>query len=198
MTDLHFGGAHELPTDSHIVESLEWAVQQTLDQDWDLIALGAHEQAIAHRIAFYLESRFSGFHVDCEYNRQKHRTKAHGGESGEDPKNMRPDIIVHRRNSDTNVLALEMKANANKESSNDMGKLKALKADKQGYVYKAIVFVKVENGINEIKDGKLTAKIKWLDLTKEELTPRKPITRLTNDAHREEVKKIIQQRVEEK
>ncbi len=60
-----------MPNQEAIRSALIGSVRATLERDWDLIALGCHEQAIAHRIAVYLERRFKTFSTDCEYNRRE-------------------------------------------------------------------------------------------------------------------------------
>ncbi|HEY4505751.1 MAG TPA: hypothetical protein VJG67_03605 [Candidatus Paceibacterota bacterium] len=66
-----------------------------------------HEQALAHRLAYHLEKSdlFTGYHIDCEYNRH-----------GDDPKidehgdNFRPDILIHVRGTDDdNLIMIETK-----------------------------------------------------------------------------------------
>lgn len=66
-----------------------------------------HEQALAHRLAFHLENSgsFTGYHVDCEYNRRgdNPKTDANG-------RKFRPDIIIHvRGNDDSNLVMIETK-----------------------------------------------------------------------------------------
>ena len=121
--NLYDDGLPKYPT---IRDGLKRAVLEVLDQDHDLIAWGGHEQAIAHRIAVYLERSFEGFHTDCEYNRNKHKTKNRHPESPSDDRKMRPDIIAHWRNTDKNVLAVEMKAKANPATTDDLDKLPVL------------------------------------------------------------------------
>jgi Holliday junction resolvase len=151
--------------------SLGDSIREVLTKDWDLISLGCHEQAIAHRIAVYLESRFPTYHTDCEYNRRKHFVKDYPAESSKAKKNMRPDIIVHRRNSVHNVLAVEMKANANNKTSRDPEKLKALYSD-AAYLYKATAFVRIFNALKEIQHGTLRAEVRWYDVTDKALNER--------------------------
>ena len=83
------------------------AVDTFLHFDSELLAGDAHEQAIAHRIANYIErGGVRSYMVDCEYNKQ-----------GTDPKRwngriFRPDIIVHKRgrnNRGDNLLVVEIK-----------------------------------------------------------------------------------------
>ena len=65
-----------------------------------------HEQALSHRLAYHLENSnfFTGYNVDCEYNR-------HGDDTKEDSEGrFRPDIIIHvRGNDDDNLIMIETK-----------------------------------------------------------------------------------------
>ncbi|KJC36726.1 hypothetical protein UB31_35700 [Bradyrhizobium sp. LTSP849] len=61
--------------------------RKLLKRDLILLAIGAHEQAICHRLAVYLEP-FSDLNVDCEYNRQRVHPK-----SIRDGK-IKPDILM--------------------------------------------------------------------------------------------------------
>lgn len=53
-----------------------------------------HEQALSHRLAVHLENSgfFTGYHIDCEYNRYGEKPKKNV--SGE---RIRPDIVIHVR-----------------------------------------------------------------------------------------------------
>lgn len=51
------------------------SVNQFLERDVGLLDLEAHEQAISHRIAVYLEYYIDEFHVDCEYNKNMENPK---------------------------------------------------------------------------------------------------------------------------
>ena len=159
----------KLPKLDMIRQALRLAVEKTLDQDYDLIALGGHEQAIAHRIAVYLEHSFPGFHTDCEYNRQKHKTKNVFPELPKVKKKMRPDIIVHKRNTSRNVLAVEMKAEANPASKDDLAKLRSLKGERT-YLYKGTAFITILNSIDTMEDGVLRATIGWYSVTGDQPT----------------------------
>lgn len=83
------------------------SVKAFLHFDKALLANDAHEQAIAHRIATYIErGGVMGYSVDCEYNKQTNEPKRWHGRI------FRPDIIVHKRGSNErgdNLLAVEIK-----------------------------------------------------------------------------------------
>lgn len=183
-----------LPYYDEIRLRLADAVSATLDRDWDLIALGCHEQAIAHRIAVYLERHFPSFHTDCEYNRRKHKSKDLCPETPGESTKMRPDIIVHRRDTSDNVLAVEMKANANRSKSNDLEKLKRLKSE-EAYLYKGVAFVRIHNAVADIADGKLRATISWYDVLDRNIVERNDERQeFESTSHEEEVKLVWQQR----
>lgn len=83
------------------------AVDAFLHFDRELLANDAHEQAIAHRIASYIEKNDArGYAVDCEYNKRSGDAKRWHGRI------FRPDIIVHKRGKNgrgDNLLVVEIK-----------------------------------------------------------------------------------------
>lgn len=83
------------------------AVDALLRFDKELLTNDAHEQAIAHRIASYIERDDArGYAVDCEYNKRAEDAKRWRG------KIFRPDIIVHKRGRNgrgDNLLIVEIK-----------------------------------------------------------------------------------------
>jgi cytoplasmic iron level regulating protein YaaA (DUF328/UPF0246 family) len=79
------------------------ALKDFLETDSQLLELSANEQAATHRIAGYLQKYFVDWHVDCEYNRKNAIPKKLQGEL------VKPDILVHRRNTNDNLLCIEAK-----------------------------------------------------------------------------------------
>lgn len=152
------------PTGEYIRDALHEAVSLVLDKDFELLAIGSHEQSIAHRLAVYLESYFPRFHTDCEYNRWLDEPKR--GRSGSDVRDllMRPDIVVHRRNSALNILAIEVKANGNEERATDDRKLDVYVRDSR-FRYHAAASVVFCNSLGEIREGQLRAEISLSGLT---------------------------------
>lgn len=130
-----------------IEKALNDALSTLLERDADILRADINERSISHRLAGYLEPFFSDWSVDCEYNRNH-----------DDPKRLEiprrnvctddtqartvfPDIIVHKRGTDENLLVIEMKKTTSKENDDfDYRKLNAFK-DQLGY--KFAVFVKV-------------------------------------------------------
>lgn len=81
-----------------------------------------HERSIVHRLAMYMETHFSKFdyYVDVEYNRMRNNYgedvignvigKAIDFEkSGEGSSYVYPDLIVHKRDTENNLLEVEVK-----------------------------------------------------------------------------------------
>lgn len=150
---------------------IQSAVNLFLFNDYDLLDLKAHEQAISHRIAVYLEPLFKGYNVDCEYNKHLHESKrldltvinledfcSCGCDACEaivknqvpDKKLFRPDILVHARNIDEkNQIAIEIKKN--KVCDFDLMKLSALTNQYGNYKYELGVFIWFENSKPEYK-----------------------------------------------
>jgi len=90
------------------------------------------ERTLTHRLAVHLERHFSGFEVDCNYDRLGARTLRlpHGTIISTDDhlgKSIYPDIVVHQREIPNNLLAIEVrKANNHQPIEHDEHKLSAL------------------------------------------------------------------------
>jgi len=86
-------------TTKHLKESVEKSIKLFVKKDFDLLELKVYEPAVSHRIAFYLEKYFfpSNVNIDCEYDKYFDQEKP-----GPNGKSMRPDIVVHTRNSQGN------------------------------------------------------------------------------------------------
>lgn len=97
-----------------------------------LLTADTNERTITHKFGEYLQKEFPGWHVDCEYNR-------HGDEvkkirlpddkpqyDDTDGRTVFPDIIVHLRNTDENLLVIEAKKSTSRVKKDfDEEKLKA-------------------------------------------------------------------------
>ena len=97
-----------------------------------LLDKDAGERALAHRLAVHVERQFSGWDVDCEYDRLGERTLRlpHGTIVSTDEhlaKSVFPDIVVHQRDIPNNLLAIELrKATNHQPIEHDQQKLQAL------------------------------------------------------------------------
>ena len=87
-----------------------------LKKDYDI-----HERTVCHRLAVYIERNLkSDFHVDVEYNRMRTSYGSHDigdvigkslnwENSGEGSSFVYPDIIIHKRDTDQNLMDIEVK-----------------------------------------------------------------------------------------
>lgn len=114
-----------------IKEKIERAIRALLKNDLFLLINDLDEWAISHKLAEYLQQEFPDWHVDVEYNRDKEQLKRLEGEL------FRPDIIVHIRDTNNNLLAVEVKKSNNLETLHvDKDRLKKLTSSKGKYEYK--------------------------------------------------------------
>ena len=90
------------------------------------------ELAITHRFAVYLEKQFSGWAVDCNYDRLGDRTLhlPRGTIVSTDDhlgKSIYPDVVVHQREIPNNLLAVDVRKASNHTAiEHDQHKLKAM------------------------------------------------------------------------
>lgn len=122
---------------TELKDAVKSAVQSFLDNDNDLLNLKVYEPAVSHRIAFYLERDFfnKGIHVDCEYDKRLDQEKPGPNETP-----MRPDIVVHTRNTqENNLIAIEVKKDH--VGGHDIAKLQMLTRGNELYGYRLGVSV---------------------------------------------------------
>jgi hypothetical protein len=90
------------------------------------------ERVLTHRLAVHLENQFSGWDVDCDYNRLgERRLRLPKGSivstDDDSGKSVFPDIVVHRRSVPENLLAIELRKAANHQPvEHDQHKLRAM------------------------------------------------------------------------
>jgi len=125
--------------DSSLGNVMADAIQTLLERDGILLATNANERAISAQLACYLKPAFPDWDVDVEYNRQGLDPKKIG--IGEAAELVYPDIIVHRRLSEANLLVVEMKKGDSSEpDENDMKKLRAYVAE---FKYRCALFLRL-------------------------------------------------------
>jgi hypothetical protein len=112
-----------------------------------LLEKDAGERALTHRLAVHLEKQFSGWDVDCDYDKLGERTLRlpHGTIVSTDDhlgKSVYPDIVVHQRAIPNNLLAIEVrKANNHQPPEHDHHKLRALTDPHLWFAYWIGVFL---------------------------------------------------------
>jgi hypothetical protein len=131
----------EAPPKEEISEKLKSSLAILYQQDLYLLKEDSAETSIAHRLALYLQQKFDAWHVDCEYNRDYS-----GNIKRINGRIVRPDIIIHRRDtrSDNLVSILIKKMARNRsEKEKDLEKLRGYK-EKLGYRY--AIFLEIGTG----------------------------------------------------
>jgi hypothetical protein len=137
--------------EARVTLAVNTALAELLRCDSYLLESDVNERSITHRLATYLQSQFPDWHVDCEYNRNHDDVKRLELAERQTTDvslvavTVYPDIIVHRRDTDENLLVIEMKKSTNRESSEyDIQKLTAFKRE-LGYTF--AVFVLLGSGV---------------------------------------------------
>lgn len=108
------------------------ALQEFYAREAFLFEKDLGERTLTHRLAVHLERQFSGWEVDCDYNRlgERRLRLPHGTIVSTDDelgKSVYPDIVVHQREIPNNLLAVEVrKASNHQPPEHDRHKLQAL------------------------------------------------------------------------
>lgn len=71
-----------------------------------MLEVDAHEESVSHKLAEYLQQEFPDWDVDCEFNKYYDEKKVL---DRYDKDRVRPDIIVHHRDTDRDLLVVEVK-----------------------------------------------------------------------------------------
>ena len=136
--------------DKNEVESkLQDAITKFEGKEKHLLKVNTNERSITHKLAEYLQVEFEGWNVDCEYNRIKDLPKMLSiskqkiESDDEKATTVYPDIIVHKRGKQENLLVIEAKKVPcdSKDRDYDIRKLKAFK-EQLGYDF--AVFLEID------------------------------------------------------
>ena len=129
--------------ETHEIQAIVNTAIHTLRKEDDfLLTKDISERAISHKMAVYLDNQFHGYKVDCEYNgyaradnnkkyimilRQRlgelGKIKDSDGDDETLKRSVYPDIIVHKRGEDSNLLILEIKKEKNDDKEFDREKI---------------------------------------------------------------------------
>ena len=141
-------------TDATIGKVVLSALDALFRKDANLLEVNVAEQTIAARLAQYLQEHFPDYDVDVEYNRMGDVPKTVVW--SDKPEQVYPDIIVHRRRTETNILAIELKKTSNPETKDrDLLKLAAYRRD-LGYLH--ALFLRL--GVGD--EGGTVPECKWV------------------------------------
>lgn len=149
------------PSADEVNKRIDQAIAQLLEKDYYLLQIDANERAISHRLGLYLQSLFTDWHVDCEYNRNLDQPKRLAqyekffdkeqriwNIAETDPITVFPDIIIHERGTGNNLLVVEMKKTTS-TVSDDFDHMK-LSEFKNQYGYPYALFLKFTTGVEKI------------------------------------------------
>jgi hypothetical protein len=141
----------------YIQDQIGQALAVLFDQDRHLLISDVNERSITHQLAIYLSRQFPDWNVDCEYNRNGEDTKLLEDDYRfnelfeiieenirSDDSNARtvyPDIIIHHRGTEENLVIIELKKSTNPKSKDD--DIKKLIGLKQQLGYKYAVFIRI-------------------------------------------------------
>jgi hypothetical protein len=140
--------------DHGIAKHVCTAISRVLQEDAYLLKVDANERSVSHRLAIYLEAElkdeFPDWDVDCEYNRDGHEPKTlrltptTTTSADADGTTVYPDIIVHKRGQQENLLAIEIKKNNRRRGmESDLLKLQCFRRDLH---YRFALFVRFTIG----------------------------------------------------
>jgi len=149
-----------------IKKKVNIAIDILFKNDSFLLRYQVNERSITHKLAVYLQILFPEWHVDCEYNRKmfnitKMLKSIKGCSEQKKTDKIYPDIIVHMRATNDNLLVIETKK-GEEDDPCDIRKLE-LFTEKftekgRGYEYEwglFIKFLKTEKpSLTWFKDGK--------------------------------------------
>lgn len=142
----------------YTIDQIRHKVNISLDMlyknDYLLIENEVHERSISHKLAEYLQQQFPEYHVDCEYNRKGIDIKKLQGIAacrGTDNDRVYPDIVVHIRNTDENLLVIETKSKNNQDDVCDREKLRLFTERKGDYRYQLGLLIRFESSKPDCK-----------------------------------------------
>lgn len=115
------------------------AIQHLLDCEGQLLLSDANERTVCAHLAGYLKPSFPEWAVDVEYNRHGLDPKKIG--VGEDAELVYPDLIIHRRGIEENLLVVEVKKGESpKPDQRDIMKLEAYVSK---FAYRFALFIRL-------------------------------------------------------
>ncbi|MFW3340061.1 hypothetical protein ACN9JY_10010 [Aliarcobacter butzleri] len=140
--------------EAKIKTKIEQALKKLKDRDSILLEYNLNERTISHKLGIYIENIFTGYDVDCEYNRISSSCKIldifpKKCVNNDDTKaiTVYPDIIVHKRgNNDENYIVIEIKKSTNNSPEEIAYDKRKLKEYKSQLGYKFAIFINIATG----------------------------------------------------
>jgi len=148
-----------------LMDIFEKAKEKFLKEEKEIIEINVNERTLSARLMFHLQTlllneiyqeNYKEYSVDCEYNRRKEIVKILPKEYRElekKDKQIYPDIIFHQRNSEKNLMIIEMKKTYSSdegEKNENRDRLKFLTSLRKENKYKYLLGVYFE--VNKFPD----------------------------------------------
>lgn len=131
--------------DTEMQAKLQSAIGLLFRNDSFLLEKNVHERSVAHKLAEYLQQLWPEWNVDCEYDKKGLDPKRLDGINGcsEQRRTDRvlPDIVIHRRSSDLNLLVIEIKTK-HADCECDYRKLELFTSENGVYKYRYGLFIR--------------------------------------------------------
>jgi hypothetical protein len=132
------------------------AAENLLHGDAYLLEHSVNERSITHQLAIHVKQQFPTWDVDCEYNRnhdlvKQLRLPIRCDLRADDlnATTVFPDVIVHRRGSDDNLVVIEVKKSTNHE--NDDWDLRKLSGFVEELGYRLGAFFRFRTGTADLR-----------------------------------------------
>ena len=125
------------------IDCCKEAIQRFYKEDYNLIEMNSSERSMVFRIGLYINEIVSNdenlreYNIDCEYNRKNFNPKRI------DSGCITPDLLIHKRGTNKNLIAVEFKKSGN-SLSHDKDKLSILTNQNGEYGYKAGLLIILE------------------------------------------------------
>jgi hypothetical protein len=135
--------------DAEVKARLSNALESFFKEERKLLESDVREDGLSHRLAVHIGRQFEEWDVDAEYDKMHidgvPSEKKYIGADGKEHHAI-PDIIVHRRQTMENFLAIEIKKlGKNRGREHDFAKLAAYK-QQLGYQFAAFVEIGLKDG----------------------------------------------------
>lgn len=133
-------------SEEEIKNAVDRAIRKLMIKDADLLDINVNERSISHKLAEYLQQEFTSWHVDCEYNRKLKDVKRLGWrfnnvtDHDTNAETVFPDIILHHRQTNDNLLVIEMKK-MGLNTRSDVKKLEAFTGSEYKYRFGLLLVV---------------------------------------------------------
>lgn len=116
---------NKIERDEIINDILIPSLQRLYEKDYQNILYGVSERNICARLAFHMENvmtdhdKYRGYFADVEYNRKNDGAGKYYENKQKVTRPMVSDLVVHKRDNEPNLLAIEMKRWNNYDKRDD-------------------------------------------------------------------------------